>query len=102
MDPLVGEICEALLRFGGSAPRDQVLEYLGANRSGPVDLRLRARAIAVFDAHSEIDASPRARPLFREPFGPGRRLWGLTAEAVAFLRAGPVQRARLRGVRLNS
>ena len=103
MDPLVGEICEALLRFGGSAHRDQVLEYLGANRSGSVDLGLRARAMAVFDAHSAVDrlGSP-ARPLFRRPFGPGKRRWALTPEAETFLRAGAATRARLRGVSLDS
>lgn len=103
MDPLVGEICEALLRFGGSAHRDRVLEYLGANRSGAVDLRLRARAVAVFDAHSALErVGSRARPLFRKPFGPGKHRWALTAEAEAFLRAGAVARARLRNVSLDS
>jgi hypothetical protein len=102
MDPLVGEICEALLSLGGSAHRDQVLACLGDNRSGSVDIRLRARAMAVFDAHSALDGGPRKRPLFREPFGPGRRHWALTPEAEAFLRAGAATRARLRGVSLDS
>ncbi|HEX5377950.1 MAG TPA: hypothetical protein VFW47_05220 [Phenylobacterium sp.] len=99
----MGEICEALLRFGGSAHRDRVLDCLVANRSGLADLRLRARAMAVFDAHSGMDrlGAP-ARPLFRKPFGPGKLRWALTPEAEAFLRAGVATRARLRGVSLDS
>jgi hypothetical protein len=102
LDPLVGEICEALLQFGGSAHRDQVFARLGANRHGEVDLRLRARAMAVFDAHSAMTGLTRCQPLFREPYGPGGRHWALTAEAEAFLRAGAATRARLRGVSLDS
>ncbi len=91
MDPLVGEIAEVLLTFGGAAHRDQVIDRLGAHRSrdGFRDLDLRARAVAVFDAHSRLDAGyGRVRPLFRRPFGPGAYRWALTAEAEAFLRAG--------------
>lgn len=103
MDPLVGEICDALLHLGGSAHRDMVLEHLGANRSGSVDMRLRARAMAVFDAHASVDRlSSRTRPLFRKPFGPGKHRWALTAEAEAFLRAGVVARARQRDASLDS
>jgi len=103
VDPLVGEICEALLQFGGSADRDRVLERLGENRSRQVDMRLRARAIAVFDAHSCVDFGGRGlRPLFRRPFGPGQRKWALTPEAEAFLRAGVAARAQLRAARLDS
>ena len=91
VDPLVGEIAEALLRFGGSAHRDQVIEYLAANRApqGGIERSLRARAVAVFDAHSGSDRDIRgALPLFRKPFGPGSHRWALTAEAETFLRAG--------------
>ena len=103
MDPLVAEICEALLHLGGSAHRDQVLAQLAENRSRGVDVRLRARAVAVFDAHSSIDSiAARVQPLFRRPFGPGKHRWALTAEAEAFLRAGAVARARLAGVPLDS
>jgi hypothetical protein len=103
MDPLVGEICDALLQLGGSAHRDKVLEQLGANRSGAVDLRLRARALAVFDAHATVDRlASRNRPLFRKPFGPGKQSWSLTAEAEAFLRAGVVNRTGLRDANLDS
>ncbi|MES2343563.1 MAG: hypothetical protein V4597_17980 [Pseudomonadota bacterium] len=95
VDPLVGEIAEALLRFGGSAHRDRVIEYLALNRSpeGGVQLSLRARAVAAFDAHSGSDRdSHGVRPLFRKPFGPGSHRWALTAEAEAFLRAGGAAR----------
>lgn len=103
VDPLVGEICEALLQFGGIAYRDEVLEQLGANRSGMIDSRLRARALAVFDAHATVDRlASRNRPLFRKPFGPGKLRWALTAEAEAFLRAGVVSRARARYANLDS
>ena len=91
VDPLVGEIAEALLQLGGSAHRDRVLELLAVNRSseGEVQLSLRARAVAAFDAHSGSDRDSRGvRPLFRKPFGPGSHRWALTAEAEAFLRAG--------------
>ncbi len=89
VDPLVGEIAEALLRLGGAAHRDRVIEYLAANRSphGSIQLSLRARAVAAFDAHSGGDRRG-VRPLFRRPFGPGSHRWALTAEAEAFLRAG--------------
>jgi len=102
LDPLVAEICDALLRFGGSAPRDQVIAALGENRSAPVDNALRARAVAVFDAHSSLEALPTfVHPLFKLPFGPGHHRWGLTVEAEAFLRAGAARRARLKGVSLD-
>jgi len=86
---MVGEIAEALLRLGGSAHRDQVIACLGANRSdhGAVDLKLRARAVAVFDAHSRAGLGG-PRSLFRRPFGPGLNRWALTTEAEAFLRTG--------------
>lgn len=103
VDPLVAEICEVLLRFGGSAPRDQVIAALGENRSAPVDNALRARAVAVFDAHSSPEALPtRVQPLFKRPFGPGHNRWSLTAEAEAFLRAGATRRAGLKGIALDS
>ena len=64
---------------------------------------LRARAVAVFDAHSCPEAlTTNVQPLFRRPFGPGKHRWGLTAEAEAFLRAGAARRARLIGVVLDS
>lgn len=92
---MVGEIAEALLQLGGSAHRDRVLEFLAMNRSpeGEVQLSLRARAVAAFDAHSGSDRDSRGvRPLFRKPFGPGSHRWALTAEAEAFLRAGGAAR----------
>ena len=95
VDPMVGEIAEALLHLGGSAHRDRVLEVLATNRSadGDLQLSLRARAVAAFDAHSGSDRDSRGvRPLFRKPFGPGSHRWALTAEAEAFLRAGGVAR----------
>lgn len=95
VDPMVGEIAEALLQLGGSAHRDRVLEFLAMNRSpeGEVKLSLRARAVAAFDAHSGSDRDSRGvRPLFRRPFGPGSHRWALTAEAEAFLRAGGAAR----------
>lgn len=95
VDPMVGEIAEALLQLGGSAHRDRVLEFLAMNRSpeGQVQLSLRARAVAAFDAHSGSDRDSRGvRPLFRKPFGPGSHRWALTAEAEAFLRAGGAAR----------
>ena len=100
---MVGEICDALLHFGGIAYREEVLEQLSANRSGNIDSRLRARALAVFDAHATVDRlASRNRPLFRKPFGPGKLRWALTAEAEAFLRAGVVSRARARYANLDS
>ena len=90
---MVGEIAEALLRLGGSAHRDQVIACLWANRAGRggMDLKLRARAVAVFDAHSRSGlAGPRS--LFRRPFGPGLNRWALTTEAEVFLRTGGVSR----------
>ena len=95
VDPLVGEIAEALLALGGSAHRDRVLEYLAGNRSaqGGVELSLRARAVAAFDAHCGSDRdSHGVRSLFRKPFGPGAHRWALTAEAEAFLREGGAAR----------
>ena len=95
VDPMVGEIAEALLQLGGSAHRDRVLEVLALNRAsdGEVQLSLRARAVAAFDAHSGSDRDSRGvRPLFRKPFGPGSHRWALTAEAEAFLRAGGAAR----------
>jgi hypothetical protein len=87
IDPMVGEIAEVLLRLGGSAHRDEVIACLSENRAcGGMDLALRARAMAVFDAHSRVGA--RRRTLFRKPFGPGLNRWALTAEAEAFLRTG--------------
>ena len=93
MDPMVGEIAEALLQLGGSAHRDQVIACLGANRCsrGAMDLKLRARAVAVFDAYSRTGLSG-PRSLFRRPFGPGLNRWALTSEAEAFLRTGGVSR----------
>ena len=90
---MVGEIAEALLRLGGSAHRDQVIACLWANRSGggPMDLKLRARAVAVFDAHSRAGLGG-PRSLFRRPFGPGLNRWALTPDAEAFLRTGGVAR----------
>jgi hypothetical protein len=103
VDPLVAEICEVLLRLGGSAPREQVIACLGENRSTPVDHALRARAVAVFDAHSCHEAlTTQVKALFRRPFGPGNHRWALTAEAEAFLRAGAARRARLSGIVLDS
>jgi hypothetical protein len=103
VDPLVAEICEVLLRLGGSAPRELVIASLGENRAAPVDNALRARAVAVFDAHSSPEAlTTNVQPLFRRPFGPGKHRWALTAEAEAFLRAGAQRRARLIGVVLDS
>lgn len=94
IDPLVGEIAEALLTLGGAAHRDQVIARLEENRrQDSADLDLRARAVAVFDAHSRSDAGyGGVQPLFRRPFGPGAYRWALTAEAEAFLRTGSRQR----------
>lgn len=85
----MGEIAEALLHMGGSAHRDHVIAHLKANRRswGGSELSLRARAMAVFAAHSRL-GSAGARSLFREPFGPGMNRWALTPEAERFLRAG--------------
>ena len=88
---MVGEIAEVLLGLGGAAHRESVIESLHANRfaRGVVNLNLRARAVAVFDAHSTSGA----RSLFRKPFGPGLNRWALTPEAEAFLRAGVAAKA---------
>jgi hypothetical protein len=56
-----------------------------------MDLKLRARAVAVFDAHSRAGLGG-PRSLFRRPFGPGLNRWALTTEAEAFLRTGGVSR----------
>ena len=42
VDPLVGEIAEALLQLGGSAHRDRVLEFLAMNRSAEGEVKLMA------------------------------------------------------------
>jgi len=99
MDPLVAEICEVLLRLGGNAPREDVMAALGENRAAPVDNALRARAVAVFEAHSCPEAlTTTSQLLFRPAFGPGRNRWALTAEAEAFLRAGRAWRGRVIGL----
>ncbi|OXE35776.1 MAG: hypothetical protein CGW95_11865 [Phenylobacterium zucineum] len=78
------------------------MSALGENRAAPVDNALRARAVAVFDAHSSPKAlSTGVSPLFRRPYGPGHHRWALTGEAEAFLRAGTAQRFRLRGVTVD-
>ena len=95
VDPLVGEIAEALLFFGGSAHRDRVINRLAAHRAIGNDLAvaLRIRAVAVFDAHSGMDGYGLSKAaLFRKPFGAGSHRWALMPEAEAFLRAGGAAR----------
>ena len=97
VEPLVGEIAEALLQLGGSAHRDRVIERLVANRCGAETPQfVRAKAVAVFDAHSSADGRG-ISPLFRKPFGPGSHRWALTLEAETFLRAGGVPLEALEG-----
>lgn len=83
---LVNDISEALLRLGGQAHRNLVIDQVGRMRGADkVSLGgLRDQVIRAFEAQMASDRDGRA--LFALPFGPGSHRWALDYEALHYLR----------------
>lgn len=88
INPLVGEIVDALLALGGAAHRDAVIRHVALARGAPFASDALARELAsAFEAR--LAATPAgASSLLALPFGEGSRRWALTHEALGFLRDG--------------
>ena len=84
VDPLIGEIVDALSHFRGQAHRDLVFDHIASIRAGmPAKASdgLRRDIITAFHGHLDAAATARRpRPLVELPFGVGSHRWGLSAE----------------------
>jgi len=87
LNPLVGEIAEALLDLGGAAHRDLVVAHIAKRRGvyRPSEAMLRELDEA-FAAYCRSASDPRAGNLLHLPYGPHSRRWALTDHAYGMLR----------------
>jgi len=94
VNPLVGEIATGLLALGGSAHRDEVMNFVAAERGAALaSAGLRAELIEAFELHLESALLEGREPLFELPFGAGSRRWRLSHDAHAHLRGVHARRA---------
>ena len=90
INPLVGEIVEILLIYGGSAHRNLVAERIAMRRtSEQISDGLKREIFETFDTHCEGAANANQPALVFLPFGEGSHRWSLTPDAHSFLDQGP-------------
>jgi len=86
INPLIGEIADALLGVGGAAHRDVVIELVALRRGGhPASEGLKRDLLDAFNLHCERAEAEGRRPLVHLPFGEQTRRWSLTVDAFEFL-----------------
>ncbi|WP_165185786.1 hypothetical protein [Caulobacter soli] len=87
LNPLVGEITEALLDLGGAAHRDLVVAYVAKRRGvyRPSEA-MRRELDEAFAAYCRGASDPRAASLLHLPYGPHSHRWALTDQAYGMLR----------------
>ena len=87
LNPLVGEIAEALLDLGGAAHRDLVVAYVAKRRGiyRPTE-EMRRELDEAFAAYCRGASDPRAANLLHLPYGPHSHRWALTDHAYFMLR----------------
>jgi hypothetical protein len=87
LNPLVGEIAEALLDLGGAAHRDLVVAYIAKRRGAyrPSEA-MRRELDEAFAAYCLGANDPRAANLLHLPYGPHSQRWALTDHAYGMLR----------------
>jgi hypothetical protein len=90
LNPLVGEIAEALLDLGGAAHRDLVVAYVAKRRGvyRPTEA-MRRELDEAFAAYCRGASDPRAANLLHLPYGPHSHRWALTDHAYFMLRGQP-------------
>jgi hypothetical protein len=95
LNPLVGEIAEALLELGGAAHRDLVVAYIAKRRGlyRPSEA-IRRELDEAFAAYCLGASDPRAANLLHLPYGPHSRRWALTDHAYGVLRGWANAEAR--------
>ena len=88
LNPLVGEITQALMDLGGAAHRDLVTAYVAKRRGAyrPSE-GLRRELDEAFAAYCQGAGDPRAPTLLHLPHGPDTYRWALTDWAYALLQA---------------
>ena len=90
VNPLVAEIVEILLIYGGSAHRNLVAERIAMRRtSEQISDGLKREIFEAFDTHCEGAAKANQPALVFLPFGEGSHRWSLTPDAHSFLDQGP-------------
>ncbi|KRA69768.1 hypothetical protein ASD89_15410 [Caulobacter sp. Root656] len=95
LNPLVGEIAEALLDLGGAAHRDLVVAHIAKRRGVYRPSEAMRRELDEAFAAYCLDAShPRAANLLHRPYGPHSRRWALTDHAYGMLRGQATAGAR--------
>ena len=95
LNPLVGEIAEALLDLGGAAHRDLVVSYVAKRRGvyRPTEA-MRRELDEAFSAYCRGATDPRAASLLHLPYGPHSHRWALTDHAYFMLRGQPSAQPR--------
>ena len=90
LNPLVGEIAEALLDLGGAAHRDLVVAYVAKRRGiyRPTEA-MRRELDEAFAAYCRGASDPRAANLLHLPYGAHSHRWALTDHAYFMLRGQP-------------
>ncbi|MES2342400.1 MAG: hypothetical protein V4597_12025 [Pseudomonadota bacterium] len=95
INPLVAEIVEILLVYGGSAHRNLVAERIAMRRTQErISDGLRREIFEAFDAHREGAARTGQPSLVFLPFGGGSHRWALTPDAQSVLERSPLSLAR--------
>ena len=90
VNPLVAEIVEILLIYGGSAHRNLVAERIAMRRTSEhISDGLKREIFEAFDTHCEGAAKANQPALVFLPFGEGSHRWSLTPDAHSFLDQGP-------------
>ncbi len=82
VNPIVGEIADALLGFGGQAHRAAVINLVAQRRGGEIASEgLTRELIEAFEVHCQ-QAIKQDRPaMLHLPFGEGSHRWALTLDA---------------------
>lgn len=95
LNPLVGEIAEALLDLGGAAHRDLVVAFVAKRRGvyRPTEA-MRRELDEAFAAYCRGASDPRAANLLHLPYGPHSHRWALTDHAYFMLRGQSGAEAR--------
>jgi hypothetical protein len=95
LNPLVGEIAQALLDLGGAAHRDLVVAYIAKRRGVYRPSETMQRELdEAFAAYCRGASDPRAANLLHLPYGPHSRRWALTDHAYGMLRGRASAEAR--------
>ena len=90
VNPLVAEIVEILLIYGGSAHRNLVAERIAMRRTEEqISDGLKREIFEAFDTHCEGAANANQPALVFLPFGEGSHRWSLTPDAQSFLEQIP-------------